>query len=117
MQIQISTTNDVKGSESFDDYAKRAVESGLSHFSGRITRVEVHLADENGHKHGADDKRCSMEARAEGRKPTAVTHHAPTFELAVDGAAHKLKHALESTFKRLRDQRHDAPAQKDVVTE
>jgi ribosome-associated translation inhibitor RaiA len=117
MQIQISTTNDVKGSESFDDYAKRAVESGLSHFSDRITRVEVHLADENGHKHGPDDKRCSMEARAEGRKPTGVTHHAPTFEQAVDGAAHKLKHALESTFKRLRDQRHDTPVIKDAVAE
>ena len=117
MQIQISTTNDVKGSESFDDYAKRAVENAISHFSGRITRVEVHLADENGHKHGADDKRCAMEARAEGRKPTAVTHHAPTFEQAVDGAAHKLKHALESTFKRLRDQRHEIPALKEEAAE
>ena len=35
-------------------------------FSAHITRVEVHLGDENAGKRGSDDKRCMMEARLEG---------------------------------------------------
>ena len=44
-----------------------------------------------------------MEARLEGRQPTAVTHQAATLHEAVDGAADKLAASLESTLGRLRD--------------
>jgi len=46
-----------------------------------------------------------MEARLEGRQPVAVTHHAPTVDQAVDGAAAKLARLIESTLGRLRDQK------------
>jgi ribosome-associated translation inhibitor RaiA len=75
----------------------------LSRFSDRITRVEVHLSDQNSDKSGQDDKRCMMEARIEGRQPTAVTHQAATLDDAVDGAADKLKRSIESTLERLED--------------
>jgi hypothetical protein len=42
-----------------------------------------------------------MEARLAGRQPTAVTHNAATVELAVDGAAERLKRAVASTLERL----------------
>jgi hypothetical protein len=64
--------------------------------------VEVHLSDENSHKGGADDKRCLMEARLEGRPPTAVSHRAPSVQLAIDGAAAKLARVIESTIERRR---------------
>jgi ribosome-associated translation inhibitor RaiA len=105
MQIQINTDRNVEGHEQFAARVTGVVESALSRFSDRITRVEVHLSDENSGKSGQDDKRCMMEARLEGRQPTAVTHQAATLDQAVDGAADKLKRSLESTLARLREHR------------
>jgi ribosome-associated translation inhibitor RaiA len=103
MHIQINTDHNVEGREGLAAHVEEVVASALSHVSAQITRVEVHLSDENGAKGGLNDKRCLMEARLEGRQPTAVTHHANTLPQAVDGAADKLKRAIESTIGRLRD--------------
>lgn len=70
-----------------------------------ITRVQIHLGDENAGKSGAADKRCVMEARPAGRQPVAVTHKAATLEEACDGAAEKLGNLLESKFGRLDDRK------------
>ncbi|CAN5310082.1 hypothetical protein BH20VER2_BH20VER2_17700 [soil metagenome] len=101
MIIQINTDNHIEGREALAEEAEASVQSALEHFTGQITRVEVHLGDENSHKGGQNDKRCAMEARLEGRRPVAVTHHAGTIEDAIDGAAGKLKRAIESTIGRL----------------
>lgn len=105
MQIQINTDSNVEGPEELADEVKGVVEAALSLFSDRITRVEVHLSDEDSHKGGGRDKRCMMEARLEGRQPTAVTHEAATVAEAVDGAADKLERSIRSNLGRLRDQR------------
>jgi hypothetical protein len=101
MQIQVSTDNHIEGHERLASYVTGVVEQTLGHFSDRITRVEVHLADENGEKGGMADKRCTMEARLEHRHPTAVTHHAASLDEAINGAAHKLKHLIEHAVGRL----------------
>lgn len=103
MHIQINTDSNIEGTEALAAHVKGVVESTLSRLSDRITRVEVHLSDQNSDKSGQDDKRCMMEARLEGRQPTAVTHQAATLDDAVDGAADKLKRSLESTLERLTD--------------
>ncbi len=103
MQIQINTDNNIEGREELATQVEGVVQDSLSRFSDQITRVEVHLSDENSHKSGQDDKRCMMEARLEGRQPAAVTHQAATLHEAVDGAAEKLTNLLESTLGRLRD--------------
>ncbi len=105
MHIQINTDSNIAGREELAMHVKGVVESALSRFSDRITRVEVHLSDQNSDKSGQDDKRCMMEARLEGRRPTAVTHQAASLGDAIDGAADKLKRSIESTLKRLRDDR------------
>lgn len=105
MHIQINTDTNIDGRERLATHVKDVVESTLRRFSDRITRVEVHLSDQNGDKSGQDDKRCMMEARLEGRRPTAVTHQAASLDEAVDGAAGKLKRAIESALERLRDTR------------
>ena len=84
-------------------HAEAAVERTLGHLGEHITRVEVHLSDENGKKGGSHDKRCMMEARLEGRQPIAVTHEAQTIDQAIDGAADKLKSSLDHTLGRLSD--------------
>ena len=106
MQIQINTDHHIDGHEALATQVSGVVESAMSLFSDHITRVEVHLSDENSDKKGGnDDLRCVMEARLEGRQPVAVTHQAATLEQAVDGAADKLTRLIESTLGRLRDQK------------
>jgi ribosome-associated translation inhibitor RaiA len=106
MQIQMNTDGNVEGHEALATQVSSTVEGALNRFSDHITRVEVHLSDENSDKKGGnDDMRCVMEARLEGRQPIAVTHQAATLDQAVDGAADKLHRLIESTLGRLRDHR------------
>ena len=105
MQIQINTDRNIEGREAMATQVSGVVESALSLFSDYITRVEVHLSDENSDKKGGHDHmRCVMEARLEGRQPIAVTHEDATVEQAVDGAAGKLTRLIESTLGKRHDQ-------------
>lgn len=105
MQIQINTDRNVQGYESAAASVRATVESALKRFSPHITRLDVHLGDENASKRGGDDKRCMMEARLEGHQPVAVTHHASTVVQAIDGAAEKMVHRLDRTLGRLHNHR------------
>lgn len=106
MQIQTNTDGNIEGHEALATHVSSVVESALNRFSDHVTRVEIHLSDENSDKKGGkDDMRCMMEARLEGRQPIAVTHQATTVHQAVDGAANKLTRLIESTLGRLHDHR------------
>ena len=100
MQIQIHTDNHIEGRETLTTWAAEEVKNALSRHTGHITRVEVHLSEENGHKGGQSDKRCAMEARVEGRPPLAVTNHADNLHQAVTGAADKLNRLIDSSLGR-----------------
>ena len=91
------------GSEELRASFTAQISEELSRFSHKITRLEVHLSDENGDKQGLNDKRCLIEARLSGMKPIAVTNHANTHEQAVGGAVDKLKTSLETIIGRLRN--------------
>lgn len=104
MQVQVNTDHNIEGHEELAAQISKVVESALSRVSDHITRVEVHLSDENGDKHGKNEKRCVMEARLEGRQPVAVTYEAATLNQAVDGSADKLARLIENTLGRLHDQ-------------
>jgi len=99
MQIQINTDSNIEGHEKLVAEVENIVKSKLSQFSDQITRVEVHLSDENSHKDGQDNKRCMMEARIKRCQPIAVTHQASTLDQAVDGAANKMKKSLKSNLR------------------
>lgn len=103
MQIQFNTDKNVSGSAEFIASSTDLISEELSRFSQQITRVEVHLADEDGNKNGGNDKRCVMEARLAGMKPIAVTNHANTHEQAVNGAIDKLNASLEKITGRLKE--------------
>ncbi|HEU5300699.1 MAG TPA: ribosomal subunit interface protein [Acidimicrobiia bacterium] len=105
MQVVVRTDRGVEGSAELTREVEAEVDSALSRFGVRLTRVEVHLGDENAGKHGADDKRCTVEARPSGMKPVAVTHHAATSVEALRGALRKLQSRFESTFGRLDDRK------------
>ena len=86
MKIQINTDHSIHGREALIQRIESVVESTLGHLTEHITRVEVHLSDENGQKGGSIDKRCMMEARLEKHQPIAVTHVAETPHQAIEGA-------------------------------
>jgi hypothetical protein len=106
MQIQVNAGHHIEAHQALVARVSAAVASALDRISGHITRIEVHLSDENGDKSGQKDHRCTLEARLEGRQPVAVTHHAATVDQSVDGAAGKLLRLIDSQLGRVaREQR------------
>lgn len=101
MTIQINTDNNLTVHETFGAKLHDLLSEELNRYSENITRLEVHLSDENGHKDGQNDKRCMIEARLEGRQPIAVKDLGNTHDLAVSGAIEKLKSSLEKIMGRL----------------
>lgn len=102
MLIQINTDSNIERNDALAQKVEAVVRNTLDRFREQITRVEIHLSDENSDKQfGTEDKRCLMEARLAGLQPIAVSHQAATLEEAVDGAAKKLKRTLDSTLGRL----------------
>jgi len=83
MQVQFNSDSSVMGTDNVAARIKARVSEKLARFDERLTRLEVHVHDENAHKHGHDDKACTIEARPRGGRPIGVTEHAST----VDDAA------------------------------
>ena len=102
MQIQVNSDNHIQSSKRLEEWVRTTIESTLDRYEEDLTRVEVHLSDENGDKPGPHDLRCQLEARPKGHQPISVTHKADSLEQAIDGAAEKLEHALEHLFGKLR---------------
>ncbi len=100
MQVQVNS-NHIPGSVELHEWVGTTVEDRLERFDDFLTRVEVHVSDENAQKAGADDKRCQIEARPKGHQAVSVTHKAESLQLAVDGAADKMQHALEHLMGKL----------------
>ena len=105
MQIQFNTDKNVSGNEKKEALVKQIILKELSRFDEKITRLEVHLSDENADKPGENDKKCLIEARVQYLKPIAATAYASTNERAVKEAALKLKAALTTTLERLAEKR------------
>lgn len=101
MQIQVNTDENVEGGEDLTAKVTDEVHNRLDRYSLHISRVEVHLSDENAAKGGGHDKRCLIEARLEGRQPEAVSAEAETLKGAYTEAAKKLQRALETTLGKL----------------
>lgn len=110
MQVQVSTDSHIKGGEDLWGAVESVLRSSLGRFEPRLTRVEVHLSDENADKVQGHDKKCVMEARPTGMQPIAVTHFAREVEQAVSGAAAKMVRVLDGTFGRLDETKGGTPA-------
>ena len=83
-------------------YIAEELATTLARFEDKVTRLEVHLGDENSEKSGVNDKRCLIEARPINMQPVAVTNHADSTEKAFHGAFDKIKKVLETTFEKKR---------------
>ena len=118
MQIQIHTDHNIEGHEALADQVSGVVKDALSGVSDRITSVDVHLSNQNSEQEdGNDSMRCVIEVHLEGLQPIAVTDQSATLDQAVDGAADKLTHLIESTLGRRSHQashRTDPPLSSSV---
>jgi putative sigma-54 modulation protein len=101
MQIQIHT-NGVQNSAALNERALHSIESAMKVWRDQVTRVEVHLHDDNGPKSGRD-KRCVLEIRLAGLQPMAVEAANEDLYKAIDEAAGKAERAVRHKLER-----HDA---------
>lgn len=116
MQIEIGSDHQIKVHEPWAEELKASVSHALRHHQDQLTRVVLHLSDQNADKAGDNDKRCAMEGRLKGKQPIAVTHLAGTFDQAVLGAADKLDRLIERTLGRAA-RRPAAPEPADPVAD
>jgi Sigma 54 modulation protein / S30EA ribosomal protein len=105
MKILINSNNKFEVDRELSGAVESEVERAIGRFEQRLTRVEVHLSDENGAKSGDRDKRCVIEVRPVGMQPVSVTDDATTVLEAATGAAHKMKRLLDSTFGKIDEKR------------
>ncbi len=96
MQIQVTTDNHIQGSAGLTEHVEAVVVDALDRFGDRVTRIDVHLGDENSHKHGG--QWCTMEAKLAGLPPAAATAQAETLDQAISAAADKLLNVLDHSI-------------------
>ena len=102
MFVQIHTDNQIKSDARANARLEARVRGKLKRFEGRLTGVEVHVADANGPKGGDGDKRVSLEVRVNGHDPVAVHAEADRVDNAVALAADKAARALDHALGKLR---------------
>lgn len=103
IQVQVNTDHNIHGSEKLHLHVQDAVKASLGRFGRQVTRVEIHLSDDDGSKSHGDDKRCVLEARPAGHQPLVVTHVGATVDEAVNGAVDMMEKLLDRTFAKLHD--------------
>jgi ribosome-associated translation inhibitor RaiA len=100
MLVQVNF-GDVKHSQAIESWAEERVRAQLGHLTEKLTRVEIHLRDDNSaSKSSPDDKRCVMEGRIAGRRPLAVDHAGADLYKVIDQAAGKLSRAVKNDLER-----------------
>jgi hypothetical protein len=114
MQFQFNTNSSVTGSEEVAARIEAQVRQRLERFAERLTRIEVHVVDVNGRKHGADDKHCTIEARPRGSRPIGVTGKAATVDAAARIAAGTMAERLERVLGKAERHRHDPSPDKTI---
>lgn len=106
MDVQINTANTVPGREALLQDLESSVRERLSRFADKLTRVEVHVGDENSPaKGGGNDMSCVIEARPAGMAPITVTEKAGSIDQASSRALGKMATALDRAFGKLSDRK------------
>jgi hypothetical protein len=98
VDIQFNTSNAISGTDNVAERVEQQLRERLGRFEDRLTRLEVHFSDENGPKGGADDIRCTLEARPRGGDPVTVTAQGPKVDDAARHASAKMVSLLDSHF-------------------
>jgi ribosome-associated translation inhibitor RaiA len=103
MKVQVNTDKHIENSERLELFINDKMGHSLRRFEDKLTRLEVHLTDQNGEKSGSDDIQCRIEARPRGLQPVTVTARNANLDLAISDAIDKMKSALTTSFGKLKN--------------
>ncbi len=101
MIVQVNTGHNIDGSAAMSDGLEALTRDHLSRFEDKLTRVEIHVTDENAGREGGDDKQCVIEVRPTGLDPVKVTDNAGSVHQATVGALGKMVTVLDRTYGKL----------------
>jgi len=96
MQIQLNTGPGIEGKATLEEWAGDHLRQQLHRFGDHVSRVDIHLSDENSGRTTADDKRCTLSANLVGAGALAVHENAANVDQALRGAVDKLVRAVSS---------------------
>ncbi|MGB0767912.1 MAG: HPF/RaiA family ribosome-associated protein [Phycisphaeraceae bacterium] len=100
MLIQVNY-GDVERSDAIDEFVREKVTKELGYLADKLTRVEVHVRDDNSAgKSSHNDKRCMMEARPANRQPLVVEHTGDDLYTVIAETAGKLSRAVKKNVER-----------------
>ena len=102
--MQITTDNQIYSDAGANERLEQKIRQRLRRFERRLTHVELHVSDVKGNK-GGNDKRVSLEVRANGHPPLAVHADGERIDDLVTVAADKALRALDHALGRLADAR------------
>ncbi len=114
MQFQFNSDSSVMGTQNVAERIENQLRQKLARFEDRLTRLEVHVGDDNARKGGADDKHCTIEARIRGEKPIGVTGNASDVDAAARIAGNTMAQRLERHFGKHEKHKHDARPDKEL---
>jgi len=103
MTIQVNTDNHIDGKEDFASYIKDLFNEKLKRFDSHVTRIEVHLSDENAGKGGSDDKKCNIEARIESHDPIFASATSNEMHIAISEALQKIKTGIDRVLDKIKN--------------
>lgn len=102
MNIQINTDKNLDLQQDYAAKISETLQQGLSRFEEHLTRLEVHLSDENAEKYSKDDKKCLIEARPKGKQPIVVSAHSDNYDKALHDAMAKMKSSLDHMVDKMK---------------
>ena len=103
MLVQIHTDKNIEGGSRFSEYFSAEIKEQLVRYNEIVTRIEVHVTDENGSKTSPNDKKCVIEAKVEKKQPIAVTANADSPEKAFFEAVEKMQRVLDTTVEKIKE--------------
>lgn len=103
MQIIINSDKQVDLKAEQTEQWQTEIASSLERFGDWITRVEVHLTDQNSQaKGGPDDIRCLMEARPASKQPVSIEVRSSSVDRAIREATNTLERRLSGILEKAR---------------
>ena len=102
MIIQLNADRSLSISEEYAEKLNGVIKKDLDRFADLLTRVEMHLADENADRKTKEDKKCTLEAKLKTKHPVAVSAAGDTYDRAVVNALHKLKASLDTAVGKMK---------------
>ena len=110
MQVLLNSDASVDGGHAMAEHLQTVVRDALARFGGRVTHVEAHVTDANGHqKAHPEEIHCTLEARLVGLDPVVAKDRAGNAHQAILGATGKLQRAISATLAKHEPRRHTAP--------